>query len=132
MKQNSFSPLYTFLYSLPTIFPNGKDFLVNDIASLCQEKIKTNKRNLLGVFLLVLAVSFGQNAVAKNTSNTNITYQKFIVDYILISSVAEGRGGGGGHGHCDLLNEHPLGANQVDLRSGISNKNNLNFYKYEK
>jgi hypothetical protein len=132
MKQNYNSLLTKLSFSLTSIFPNGKDFLVNDVASLCQDKIKSTRGNFQFVFLLLLAVSFGQQSIAKNTTTTIVSSQKIIINHILISSLAEGRGGGGGHGNDDWVIRHPLDVYHVDLVSKNLNTNNLNFYKYEK
>jgi hypothetical protein len=132
MKQNYSSLLNTLSSSFTTIFPNGNDFLFNDVASLCQDKIKSTRGNFQHVFLLLLAVSFGQQSIAKNTTTTIVSSQKIIINHILFSSLAEGRGGGGGHGNDDWVIRHPLDVYHVDLVSKNLNTNNLNFYEYEK
>ena len=84
--------------------------LVTDVASLCQRKIKTVKVSLVDAFLALLGIDNDQKDLAKNTANQLITYNFSFVNQILMSSVAEGRGGGGGHGNLDWVMRHPTDA----------------------
>ncbi len=112
---------YSSLFS--SLFSSGCSFIINDVASQFLLKEKKVNRILVRAFLLFMAMSSGQKAMAHNTSNVVFTSQTIFVNYILLSSIAEGRGGGGGHGNSDWVALHQL--DQIDLgaASRISNTN---------
>ena len=70
-----------------------------------------------------MTISSGRKAMAHTTPNVIFSSQTVFVNYILRSSIAEGRGGGGGHGNSDWVVLHQ--GDQIDLgaASRISNTN---------
>lgn len=108
---------YILLFS--RLFSSGCSFIINDVASLCKNKEKKTNRILAVVFLLFFALSSGQKAMAHNTSNAIFTSQTNFINYILVSAVAEGRGGGGGHGNSDWVIMHQLDDIDLDAQSEI-------------
>lgn len=80
-----------------------RENLINNVAILCQSRIKKSGSKMLAVFLLFLAMTSGQKLLAKNTPNRFFNTNLSIKNDLLASSVAEGRGGGGGHGNYDWV-----------------------------
>jgi hypothetical protein len=111
--------MQNYLSITSNLFLTVNMIFVNDVASLCQDKIKTVRVNLVDVFLALFTMTDGQKAIANNTANQLFTYNYSFVNQILMSSVAEGRGGGGGHGNADWVLRHQLGAFQNGYQSEI-------------
>lgn len=108
MKKN-----YAFLLS--KLYSSNCSFIINDVASLCKGKEKKTKHTLLVVFMLFLAMSSGQKAIAQNTPNHKFTIQTIFTDHNLISAIAEGRSGGGGHGNPDWVLKPPIVSHQITI-----------------
>lgn len=100
MKKN-----YAFLSQL---FSSNCSLIINDVASLCQDKEKKANPMWLVAFLLLLTMSSGQMAIAQNIPNRIFSSKPIFINYILLSAVAEGRSGGGGHGASDWVFKESL------------------------
>lgn len=84
---------------------------------------KTTKTSWFFTIMVLLSLTVVQKATANHVTNLIITTSYTYHNFILKSSVAEGRGGGGGHGNADLVKRHPRDAGPQDINTNDYNNN---------